>query len=343
MRKLIVWIPPLIIFLFPVLSPALEEFTDPLGEEPLAFERTVEMVILRRAEPARIRENLSLLNRTWGIFPSLQYLELSVPESDGELLFLRGRKDEVARAARIAEGMDRFYPPPPEPRPLAPIPLSHLRGTAMRPKLLSLADASGLELADDQLLVFPPGPAGSLFFRGPAPEARQLRELTAELDQPRHGSWRDLAAAFTGAFRRDLSSSFLTVATYAASALLLLVLHFILSRVPWLGRKYQRWFTLIWTRLIHDVKGRDFAYDVIRDLARTAAVSVEQSSRRPPGAAGSPEPPGQPEIKKSRAMAIARDLLAFRGFDPDDPETERMVSDLVEETVYRLNHPDPAG
>lgn len=339
MRKSSCWIFPLIIFCFPAFS-AQQEAPIPFGEEALAFERTVEMVTLRQADPARIRENLTLLNRSWGLFPSLQYLELPVPESDGELLFLRGRKDEVARAARIAEAMDRFYPPPPAAQPLTPVPLGHLRGTAMRHQLLSLARASGLELAPGQLLVFPPGPGGSLFFRGPAPEARQLRDLTAELDQPRHGSWRDLAAAFTGAFRRDLSSSFLTVATYAASALLLLVLHFLLSRIPGLGKKYQRWFTLIWTRLIHDVKGRDFAYEVIRDLARTAAASVEQSSRRPLGAAGSPDGPGQPERKKSQALAIARDLLAFRGFDPEDPEIERMVSDLVEAAVYRLNRPD---
>lgn len=340
MRKLTAWIPPLFIFLFPAISPALEEVPAPFGEEALAFERTAQMVILRQADPARIRENLALINRNWGLFPSLQYLELPVPESDGELLFLRGRKAEVEQAARIAEAMDRFYPPPPVAQPLIPVPLVHLRGTAMREQLLALARSSGLELTPGQLLVFPPGPGGSLFFRGPAPEARQLRDLTAELDQPRHGTWRDLAAAFTGAFRRDLSSSFLTVATYAASALLLLVLHFLLSRIPWLGKKYQRWFTLIWTRLIHDVKGRDFAYDVIRDLARTAAVSAEQSFRRPLGAAAPPDQPGEAERKKSRAMAIARDLLAFRGFDPDDPEIERMVSDLVEAAVYRLRRPD---
>lgn len=39
-------------------------------------------------------------------------------------------------------------------------------------------------------------------------------------------------------------------------------------------------------------------------------------------------------------MAIARDLLVFRGFDPDDPEIKRMVSDLVEAAVYRLHRPD---
>lgn len=327
----------LLIFLRAGFAPAVEEVPAHLEYPETAYDRTVALVALRRAGPAWIRENLALLNRNWGIFPTLQYLELPVGEGAGELLFLRGRKDEVAQAARIAEEMDRFHPAPVDPVALSPIPLGHLSGPSMRNQLLALSRAAGLELKPEQLLLFPPGAGASLFFRGPAPEAKRLGELKVELDQPRHGSAVDLWSGFSGRFRRDLFNHFLTVSTYAASALLLLCLHFLLSRVPWLGKRYQRWFTLIWTRLIQDIRGRDFAYEVLKSLAETAVDSVEQASRRPLGAAGGPELPESAERTKSRAMAIARDLAAFRGYNPDDPEIKRILSDLVEAAVFRLD------
>lgn len=326
----------LLLMLLPGYSSGEETGMDAAGETAAAYDRTVSLVALRNAPPARIREYLLLINRSWGLFPSLQFLEFPVPEGGSELLLLRGREEEVREAARIAEALDRLYPSAAEPEPLAPVPLAHLGGPTMREKLLALARSAGLALQPEQLLVFPPGSSGSLFFRGPAAEAKQVRELKAELDQPRHGSPADLWSGFYREFRKDLSASFLAVATYAASALILLCLHFLLGRVPWLGKIYGRWFTLIWTRLIHDVRGRDFAYEVIKKLVETAVDSVEQLSRRPLATAGSPAVPVSPETKKSRAMAIARDLLVFRGFDPDDPEIQRTVSDLVEAAVYRL-------
>jgi len=328
------------LLIFPAMAPAAEPGEGMPGEPVAVFDRTVALVSLRNTPPAQIRENLALLNRNWGIFPSIQFLELPVSGGGEELLFLRGRKEEVEEAVRIAEAMDRLYPPPSDPALLAPVPLVHLGGRSMREKLLSLARASGLGLDPAQFLVFPPGPNGSLFFYGSAAEAGQVQELKTELDRPRHGSPVDLFSGFYREFRNDLAAHFITVATYAASALILLCLHFLLGRLPWLGRKYRSWFTLIWTRLIHDVRGRDFAYEVIKNLAEAAAAAaVEQSSRRPLSGAASPAPPVAPETQKSRAMAIARDLLAFRGFDPDDPELIRITSDLVESAVCRLRRP----
>ncbi len=338
MRKIIGWLA--LFLLLPGFAPGEETGMDFSGEPAAASDRTVSLVALRNASPERIREYLLLINRNWGLFPSLQFLEFPVPEGGGELLLLRGRQEEAEEAVRIAEELDRLYPSPAEPEPLAPVPLAHLGGPAMREKLLALARAAGLALEPEQLLVFPPGSSGSLFFRGPAAEAKQVRDLKAELDQPRYGSPSDLWSGFYREFRKDLSANFLAVTTYAASALLLLCLHFLLGRVPWLGKRYQQWFTLIWTHLIHDVRGRDFAYEVIKRLVETAVDSVEQLSRRPLAAAVPPAVPVSPETKKSRAMAIARDLLVFRGFDPDDPEIKRMVSDLVEAAVYRLHRPD---
>lgn len=339
MKKSWSWI-PLLLILFPVFALAVEEIPEIFGEPAIAYDRSIVLVSLRRADPVWIRENLSLLNSNWGIFPSLRYLELAIPGGDVELLFLRGRQEEVTAASRIAEAMDRIYPDPSEMMTLFPIPLSHLSGPSMREKLLELAPAAGLELEPGQLLLFPPGSQGSLFFRGLTSESKKLRELKTELDQARHGSAADLLSGFCGRFRQDLSAHFFTVSTYAASALLLLILHFLLCRIPWLGRQYQRWFTLIWTRLIQDVRGRDFAYDVIKNLVETAVDSVEQSSSRALGASGGPELAESSEIKKSRALVIARDLAAFRGYNPQDPEIKRLISDLIEAAVYRLHHPE---
>ncbi len=324
----------------PARSPARGEGEVP-GKADSAYDRTVAMVSLRQAPPVWIRDNLERLNRDWGLFPSIQYLIFPVEESGGEILFLRGRMDEVEEASRLAAAMDGFYPPSDDQPVISPVPLEHLSGGSMRAKLLALARNSGLDLAPEQFLVFPPGPSGSLFFLGPPAEAKRIRDLKAELDQPRYGSPLDLWGGFYREFRNDLSSHFLTVSTYVASALILLCLHFLICRIPWLGRKYQRWFSLIWTRLIQDVRGRDFAYEVIKDLVQTAVDAVEQAARRPLGSGGKAPVSTDPGEKKSRALAIARDLLKFRGFNPDDPRIKQMISDLIEASVYRLRRPEP--
>ena len=147
---------PLLFSLPAGFSPAVEEDPGRIELPEAAYDRTVALVALRRVGPERIRENLALLNRNWGIFPTLQYLELPVGEGGGELLFLRGRQEEVAQAARIAEEMDRIYPGPTDPVTLSPIPLGHLSGPTMRKQLLALSRESGLELKPEQLLLFPP-------------------------------------------------------------------------------------------------------------------------------------------------------------------------------------------
>ncbi len=306
---------------------------------PAAYDRIVAPVVARNATPAQIESALNLIARTWGIFSSLQYLHLPIPGGEAGLLFLRGKGDEVAEALRVAECLDRFYPPPSGPPLLTSLPLLHLGASAMREKLLNLSGLVSLGIEPEQLVIYPSAAGGSLFFLGSPAAAKQVREITEELDRPRYESFADMASAFLRTFRGDFASHFLTISTYAASALLLLLIHFILIHIPWLGPLYQRWFTLIWTRLIDDVKGRDFVFEVIKSLTETAVEVVEQSSCAPMGAGGSSGETLSGEQKKSRAMAVARDLAIFRGFNPDDPDVKRVMNDLIEAAVYRLNRP----
>ena len=252
-------------------------------------------------------------------------------------MFLRGRKEDVESAGRIAESLDGLYPGPPEASSVMPLALAHLSASSIRKKLLALSARVGLGLKPDQLLIFPGGAGGSLFFRGSLTLAKQVREIKAELDQPQHQSFLDLLVGFLRSFREDLSSHFLTVSTYIASALLLLLLHFIVIQVPWLGVRYQRWFTLIWTRLIDDVKGRNFAFEVIKSLAETAVESVDQVARSSVKEKVQTAAPSGPE-KKMRALAIVREMLIYRGFKPDDPQVKQIVDNVIEAAVYRLNH-----
>ena len=119
------------------------------------------------------------------------------------------------------------------------------------------------------------------------------------------------------------------MSTYVSAALLLLLVHFILVKLPFLGRIYERWFTLIWTKILDNVRGRDFAYEVIKSLIRTAVLSTEQSARRDK-ACGLAVSAAE---KKSRALSVSRDLLRFRGFNPDDPQIKRLTDDLIEAEV----------
>jgi len=105
------------------------------------------------------------------------------------------------------------------------------------------------------------------------------------------------------------------------------------------GKFYQRWFTLIWTRLIDDVKGRGFAFEVIKSLAETAVEAVEQESLAAGKNNKSDERILTGPSKKARALVIVRELLIYRGFNPEDPQIKRIVNDVIEGAVFRLNNP----
>ncbi len=300
------------------------------------YERSVEMVELENAAPDEIEAALKAFTRQWQLFPSLQFLASPAPSAGRKLLFLRGYADEVALARKIAEYLDGFYPAPSARLALSRLPLEHVAAPEMRKKLLALSAVADLGWTPDRFLVFPSGSGGSLFFRGSGPEADEVREVKEELDQPRYSTALDLLAGFWRGFRRDFSTHFLTVTTYVVSALLLLLLHFLLVKTPWLGKRYERFFTLIWTKVLDNIKGRDFAFEVIKSIAETAVESAEQSTRA--GEEGGLRAAGEGG-KKVRALAIARGLLVYRGFNPDDPQVKRVVEDLIEAKVYKLSQP----
>lgn len=321
----------------PVFTQIKEVERDEIGAAAPSYERTVEMVELKNAAPRQIEEALKTISRNWNLFPSLQFLACPIPDVGKDVLFLRGYDDEVAPARRVAEFLDGFYPAPSAGISLFRMPLDHISAPAMRLMLLAVSDKAGLGWTPDGFLVFPPGYKGSLFFRGTAAGAKEAREIKEELDRPRYGSIVDMLAGFWGAFRRDLSAHFLAVATYVVSALLLILLHFLLIKLPWLGKRYERCFTLIWTKVLDNVKGRDFAFEVLKSIAATAVESAEQSFRgevkRDLQAAGVV----RPEVKKARAVAIARELMVYRGFNPDDLQVKRVIDNLIEAKVYGLD------
>lgn len=321
-------------------------FSGILGEEPGISElapgshdRITVPVKLNDSSPEQIEEAIKLLNRNWGLFPSVQFLRFSVSPDGPELLILRGRSDEVEAACRVAQQLDGLLLDAEEADTrLIPLPLYHLSAASMRNKILSLSARAGLAFSPEQLIVFPGLHGGSLFFQGTSSAGNEVREIKKELDQPRHESFLDLILGFFRNFRSDFSVYFLTISTCVASAILLLIIHFILIHIPLVGKFYQRWFTLIWTRLIDDIKGRAFAYEVIKSLVETAVETVEQSGRTMEKTG----PPGHRAFtgskKKIRALAIVRDLLIYRGFDPDNHQVKRIVNDLIESAVFRLNN-----
>jgi hypothetical protein len=338
--KLMLFIAVIFLVFFPCAGFPQADSIDPAAAAPPgAYDRITIPVRLNNASPARIEEALILLNRNWGIFPSIQYLRFPMPGGGPELLFLRGRNEEVESARRIAEQLDVLYPSGEVAGPVTPLPLANLSACSMKKKILAVAGEAGLGLGPEQLIIFPEKSGGSLFFQGSPSDANQVREIKKELDQPRHESIADLISGFLRSFREDLSVHFLTVSTYAASAIILLIIHFVLIHIPWVGKFYQRWFTLIWTRLIDDVKGRGFAFEVIKSLSETAVEAVEQESRGAVKTNKTSETISTGSSKKARALSIARELLVYRGFNPDDPQIKRVVNDVIEGAVFRLNNP----
>jgi hypothetical protein len=300
------------------------------GDEASAagYEPGVAVVSLRSVSPQQMRQNLLAVNQAWGICPSVRVYVFGTDGPGKGILLLKGNGDDVKLAGEIVAALDDLGVAPP-PLALAPIPLESRRASAIKDALLALAREAKLPWDESRFVVFPPGGNGELFFRGPEEEAEKVREIAERLDQSEHASLSDAAANFLRCFRKDLFSHFLTVSTYFSAALLLLLVHFILVKLPFLGRIYERWFTLIWTKILDNVRGRDFAYEVIKSLIRTAVLSTEQSARRDK-ACGLAVSAAE---KKSRALSVSRDLLRFRGFNPDDPQIKRLTDDLIEAEV----------
>jgi len=339
--KLMLFIAVICLIFFPYTGFSQAEGNDTSGAAAPsgAYDRITIPVRLTNASPARIEEALIELNRHWGIFPSVQYLRFPISGGGPELLFLRGRNEEVDSARRIAEQLDSLYPGEEAAGPVTPLPLANLSAGSMKEKILAISGETGLGLGSEQLIIYPDKPGGSLFFQGSPSTASQVRDLKKELDQPRHESIADLISGFLRSFREDLSVHFLTVSTYAASAIILLIIHFVLIHIPWVGKFYQRCFTLIWTRLIDDVKGRGFAFEVIKELSEIAVEAVEQESQNAVKTDKTSETILTGSAKKARALSIARELLIYRGFNPDDPQIKRVVNDVIEGAVFRLNNP----
>ncbi len=318
---------PALVLAFPL---ALLPAPSPPAPEapPLAFGTESAFYSPRFAPAAAIRESLLAVNRTWGIFPSVRAYVFAPPAGSPGLLILRGEKEDLALARDVAAALDELA----IPSSLVPIPLDWRRAAAVKGDLIALSSASGGGWSEDDFTVFPPGRRGELFFRGEEEEAEKVRELAARLDQAEHASAADVGLAFLRLFRKDLVSHFLTVSTLAASALLLILLHFLISRAPLLGRVYERWFTLVWTKLLDNVRGRDFAYEVLKDLIRTAVLSAEGAARAEKPAGTALATPGI----KDRALAEARELLRFRGFNPDDPQVGRLARSLLDAELARF-------
>lgn len=316
---------------------AQDDKSPPAAEGPAAtYERVVELVSLKNIQPTRMRRILEAINQKWSLFPSLRFLTFEDNNVAAPLLFLRGYSPEVALAQQVADTLDRLSPAAGQEIQLFPLPLKYVRAPAMRKKLLELSQSVPPSWQPGQLLIFPPGPAGSLFFVGSAAEAKKAAELKEELDQSYYGSFRDLCGLFWRTFRSDTSRHFIAISTYVISALLLLLLHFILIKLPLIGRIYERWFILIWTKVLDGIKGKGFALEVIKEIAKTAVLSSEQYSLAAVKSGTESKLGISPRDKKERARHIARQLLIYRGFNPDDPQIKQIVDDVIEAEVYDL-------
>ncbi len=304
---------------FSVSRPPAARAAEAEAEAAYLRDGAVEAVRLRYGRAEEIERDLKEIGRSWRIYPSVRFLRYGFPAGD-EALLLFGETGEVRTARMIAEHLDGFYSPAPAAAlPLiSRVPLEFSSPERIRKELLEISRSAGLNWEKGDFLIFPPGRRGGLFFLGPAEEARKVGEVTRELDLPRRSGPVDLGLASWHAVRRDFFNHFTTVFTLAVSALALVLLHFALVKIPGLGRRYERWFTLIWTRLLDNVRGRDFALEVIRKIADTAIVAAEKETPPPLSSGGERSRPAGGESP----LRISRRLLRFRGLDPDDPEVK---------------------
>jgi hypothetical protein len=131
--------------------------------------------------------------------------------------------------------------------------------------------------------------------------------------------------------------AFGTLFSTVLSALILLILHAVLSRLPFIGKRYRRSFRLFWEKLFASFKGKDLAWEIIKaaaELGVSASAEPAGEEQRRRAAAGAP---AFDQERRSRAMAIAAGYARWRGLDPESPDVNRLLEAAVDSEASRAH------
>ena len=304
------------------------------GEEKTRVDpaaEVIEHVVMYNIEADLAISETRKLIKKMAIHPRVTMHRYSPPDSDRQIVFIKGSSKDVNTVKSVLSVIDgrsgrSLY--------ITRFPLLKASAEKMKERLLDMAGIADIDVTEDQFIVYPSRGRGSLFFIGRQAVGDELQEIRKEFDKERHVSAREALLGYLEDFHNSLISSLGKVLVYLFLALILISVHYTLTVLPGVGRVYERFFTAIWSKLIADFKGRDFALAIIRAAAEVAAKAAEGKEsetrrRMEPGKLPSPE-----DIKLiAREKALV--YLEYRGIDTRDKRVGKLLDTFIDAAMCR--------
>jgi len=298
----------------------------------------VECVVVSRIDAARADELLQSIFAQMKVKPRYALSAYTLPgERRAHLLCIKGKEAETAFVKKVIGAMEDAAGAGEgdEPQVLR-LELKAVSAAEMKRRILDATARAGLTLRDEHLLVYPAGAGGALFFIGPREISSRVAEMSKGLDRESPpGRW-DFARGYVRELAAETVKAFGALFSTVLSALILLVLHAVIARLPLIGKRYRRAFQLFWEKLFAAFKGKDLAWEIIKAAAElgvsASAEQLTEEERRRAAVAGAAA--FGPE-RKSRALKIAREYARWRGLDPESPEVSEMVEAAVDAEASR--------
>ena len=318
----------------------------PAGERDLAAQLAVEsvdVVIMNSLDAGRSEEMLKMLFSQFRVRPRYALAVFPLPgEKKPRLVFVRGKDVDVALVKKVLTAMDeasRLGAPETKGPALMRVELKEVRAAEMKRRLVEAAARAKLLLGEEDFFIYPGGETGSLFFIGDPELAARVTEMSKGLDRAEPAGALERAKIYASQLCGETVKAFGGFFSTVLSALILLLLHLILCRLPFLGRRYRRSFRLFWEKLFASFKGQDLAWEIIKTAAELGVASsaglVGRSREGAPAAAPWP-------ASRERAMKVAREYVRWRGINAESPEVRALLEAAIDaealKTVEGLKH-----
>ena len=295
----------------------------------------VDCVVATRLDASRAEELLKDLFERLRIHPRYALAVFPLPGDDrARLVFIRGKDADVALVRKALAAMDEAASlgiPDAERKGVMRVESGAAGPAEMERRIVAAAARAGLPFADRDFFIYPEGPAGSLFFIGAPGLAARVTELSGGLAAAPPPASSDRARAWLLQLVAETAKSFAGLLSTAASAAAILLLHAILCRLPFLGKRYRRSFRLFLEKLFASFKGKDLAWEIIRAAAELGVAAspfpVPGGLRAQAGGAG--------DSARTRALDVARAYAAWRGLDPDATPIRGLLNAAVDAEASR--------
>jgi hypothetical protein len=252
-------------------------------------------------------------------------------QREPNLIFIRGKPAEVKLIKLLVTAMEEAASQQAEetgapdalclsPRTLSP--------SQLKSELLSAGSRLGLHISAGDFIVCP----GTLIYAGNPCHTALLKELGAALDRARAPWSRPMLRHYARDCLFETGKDTISLLSIIFSALVIILLHLLLSRIPVIGNRYRRSFHLFWENLFASFKGKDLAWEIIR-----TAADLGVAASMPDGIEKTTSTRGLRADRKRQSLDLAGDYLAWRGVDIKQKGVGRILETAVEAALAKEN------